>query len=77
MGCFSHIDVKIKVCQYRTPCGRDTDDFLLKIHLIDDLADDSMQETMPTPRAVVKRSSLKRFGPGKNLFHEHYPIFFW
>jgi hypothetical protein len=69
VGSLPHINVKIKVGQYRTPCWRDTNYFLLEVHLINDLPDDSMQQAMPTSRAIVKRGFLERFWSGKYLLH--------
>src|SRR5512136_1974385 len=70
---FSHVDVEIKVCQYRASRRGDPDDSLLQIHLIDDLSDESMQNAVPAPRAIVKRYLLQRFWSRKYLLHLGYP----
>jgi hypothetical protein len=61
MGCLSHVNVKIEVSQYSTPCRGNTNNCFLKVHLIDDLSDDSMQEAVAAPRAIVERGFLDGF----------------
>src|SRR5512136_2912765 len=70
---FSHVDVKIKVCQYRAPRRGDSDDSFLQIHLIDDLSDDSMQNAVSTSRTIVEGRLLQRFWSRKYLLHLRYP----
>jgi hypothetical protein len=69
MGSFSHIDIKIVVGQNGTAGRRNPDDPFLKIHLIDDLSNDPMQEAVPATWTVMKRCFLDRFRSGIYLFH--------
>jgi hypothetical protein len=69
MGGFSHIDIKIVIGQYGTPCRRNTDDSFLKLHLIDHLSDESVEDAVATPRAIMKGGLFQRFGSGKYFFH--------
>jgi hypothetical protein len=54
MGRLTHIDVKIVVSQNSAPGGWNTDDSILEIHLIDDLSNQTVQDTVATPGTIVK-----------------------
>src|SRR3990172_243553 len=71
VGGFSHIDIKIVVGQYGTPCRRNTNDSFLKIQIIDYLSDEPVKDAMATPRTIVEWSLFQRFGSGEYLFHSY------
>ncbi len=71
MGCLAHVDVKIVVGEDRAACRGDPDGDLLKLHFIDHLCDNAMQNAVAAPRAVVEWIMLERLGPGKNLPHAY------
>jgi hypothetical protein len=51
----AHVDVKIIVGKNGTPCRRNPNNYFLEVHLVDDLGNDPVQQTMAATRTIVKR----------------------
>jgi hypothetical protein len=71
---FHHINIEIVISKDRAARRWDTDGFILKIHLINDLADEPVGDRVPASRAIVEYTSLQRFRPGKYFLHLFKPF---
>ena len=69
MGSLSHIDVQIVVRQNGAARRGDSNDPALEIHLINDLSNQPVEDTVATARTVMESSLFKAFGPGKDSLH--------